>query len=82
MGHHFPPGLIPPRQKMVTNNFGTRDFMQPMGRLNMHSWGGWEWGEGGYFLFFFLVQSLPLPLAQAKKGDQQFWKPKIHAGNG
>jgi hypothetical protein len=23
--------------KMVPNNFGNRNFMQPMGRLNMHS---------------------------------------------
>jgi hypothetical protein len=23
--------------KMLTNNFGNRNFMQPMGRLNMHS---------------------------------------------
>jgi hypothetical protein len=35
-----------------------------------------------YFLFFFLVQFLRLPLAKAKYGDQQFWKSKIHAGNG
>jgi hypothetical protein len=34
------------------------------------------------FLFFFLVQFLPLPLAEAKYGDQQFWKPKIHVANG
>jgi hypothetical protein len=26
------------------------------------------------FLFFFLVQFLPLQLAEAKYGDQQFWK--------
>ncbi len=39
-------------------------------------------GGGVYFLFFFLVQSLPLQLAQAKNGDEQFWKPKIHATNG
>jgi hypothetical protein len=60
--------------------------MQPMGRLSMHSlsalvfsfWGGW----GQFVLFFFLVQSLPMPLARAKNGDQQFWKPKIHAANG
>jgi len=32
------------------------------------------------FLFFFLVQSLPLPLVEAKYGDQQFWKPKITCG--
>jgi hypothetical protein len=38
-------------------------------------------GMGGFvFLFFFLVQSLPL--AYAKNGDQQFWKPEIHAANG
>jgi len=39
-------------------------------------------GEGeGYFLFFFIVQSLPVQLAQAKNRDQQFGKRKIHAGN-
>jgi hypothetical protein len=55
VGDHFSPGPIPPKKKMVTNNFGKRDFMQPTGRLNMHSWGGREWGAGGtgYFLFFF-----------------------------
>ncbi len=26
-----------PRSKMVTNSFGNRNFMQPMGRLSMHS---------------------------------------------
>jgi hypothetical protein len=44
--------------------------------------GGGGGGAGGVFLFFFLVQSLPTPLAEAKNGDQQFWKPKIHAANG
>jgi hypothetical protein len=34
------------------------------------------------FLFFFLIQFLPLQLAQAKYGDQQFWKSKIHVANG
>jgi hypothetical protein len=33
-------------------------------------------------LFFFIVQSLPVQLAQAKNGDQQFGKRKIHVGNG
>jgi hypothetical protein len=33
------------------------------------------WGaNGSYFLFFFLVQSLPLPLGQAKNSDKQFWE--------
>jgi hypothetical protein len=63
---------------MVRNSFGKRDFMQPTGRLNMHPPGG----EKGYFFVFFLVQSLPLQVAQAINGDQQFWKRKIHAGNG
>jgi hypothetical protein len=27
-----------------------------------------------FFLFFFLVQSMALPLAQAKNGDKQFWE--------
>jgi len=39
-------------------------------------------GGAGYFLFFFLVQSLLVQLAQAKNSDQQVWKPKIHASNG
>jgi hypothetical protein len=71
--------------KMVMNNFGNRNFMQPMGRFNMHSWWPWfflsrgVWGS--YFLLFFLVQSMPLPLAQAKNGDQQFWKSKITMKN-
>ncbi len=43
-GHHFPPGQILPKQKMVRNSCGKRDFMQPMGRLNMHS-------RGVFFVF-------------------------------
>jgi hypothetical protein len=27
-----------------------------------------------FFWFFFLVQSMALPLAQAKNGDKQFWE--------
>jgi len=38
-------------------------------------------GGGVNFLFFFLVQSLPAQLAQAKNRDQQLWKPEIHACN-
>jgi hypothetical protein len=47
---------------MVTNSFGNRNFMQPMGRLSMHSncldffafkfWGGGRGGGGGGFVFF------------------------------
>jgi len=83
-GDHFPPRLIPPKQKTVTNNLGKKDFTQPTGRLNMHSQGGSEWGAGGagYFLFFFLVQSRPVQLAQAKNSDPEVWKRKIHASNG
>jgi hypothetical protein len=79
-GDHFPP-----EQKLVTNNFGKRDFMQPRERFNMHSWGARDWGAGGgvgYFWFVFLVQSLPVQLAQAKNSNQEVWKPKIHASNG
>jgi hypothetical protein len=39
-------------------------------------------GPGFSFLYFFLVEFLALPLALAKNGDQQFWKPKIYAANG
>ncbi len=50
---------------MVTNSFGNRNFMQPMGRLSMHSW--WAlvfsfWGEVGWELFFvFLPCSISSP---------------------
>jgi hypothetical protein len=35
---------------MVTNSFGNRNFMQPMGRLNMHVLFGWTedgWTKDG-----------------------------------
>jgi len=78
---------------MVTNSFGNRNFMQPMGwSACTHDWpwffflggeggvGGRSWGE---LFFVFLPSSiLPLPLAQAKSVDQQFWKSKLHASNG
>jgi len=40
---------------------------------------GLGWGE----LFFvkILDQCLPLPLAQAKYGNKQFWKSKFHPAN-
>jgi hypothetical protein len=31
---------------------------------------------------FYVPKFLPLPLAQAKNGDKQFWKQKIHVANG
>ncbi len=41
---------------METNSFGIRNFMQPMGRLKMHSWWAlfslWGWCGGSYFLSF------------------------------
>jgi len=36
---------------MVTNSFGPRKFMQPMGRLNMHSWWALFFSFWGVFLF-------------------------------
>jgi hypothetical protein len=30
----------------------------------------------------YVPKSLTQPLAQAKNGDPQFWKPNIHAANG
>ncbi len=59
---------------MVPNSFGNRNFMQPMGRLSMHSkcldffsfkfaWGG---GGGGVF-FFFLFFSNVFPSFFTKK---------------
>jgi hypothetical protein len=41
MDHNYvPKSLTQPlaQAKMVTNSFGNRNFMQPMGRLSMHSW--------------------------------------------
>ncbi len=51
--------------KMVTNSFGNRNFMQPMGRLSMHSNAliffilsfGWE--GGGFFQFSFVPKMFP-----------------------
>ncbi len=53
---------------MVTNSFGNRNFMQPMGRLSMHSW--WAlvfsfWGE--FFLFLFFDQFLPPAISLGQK---------------
>jgi hypothetical protein len=53
---------------MVMNSFRNKNFMQPMGRLSMHSW--WTlvfslWGE--FFLFFFLDQSLPPAISLGQK---------------
>jgi len=50
-----------------------------------HALAGWAGvgGRGaGYFLFFFIVQSRPVQLAQAKNSDPEVWKRKIHASNG
>ncbi len=55
---------------MVTDSFGNRNFMQPMGRLSMHSkcldffsfkfWVGAAGGVGeGFFSFFFYSQHVP-----------------------
>jgi hypothetical protein len=54
---------------MVTNSFGNRNFMQPMGRLSMHVLFGWMTGrmdkgrmtkrtklrEASFFLYYILV---------------------------
>jgi hypothetical protein len=49
--------------KMVMTSFGNRNFMQPMGRLNMHSKCfdfifllsfGWGKGKGDFFFSFYL----------------------------
>jgi hypothetical protein len=43
------------------NNFGNRNFMQPMGRLNLHSFkfgvGVWVWG--GFFHFSLVPNDFP-----------------------
>jgi hypothetical protein len=61
---------------MVTNSFGNRFFMQPMGRLSMHSWWALVFSLGGgrrsCFLFFFLVQSLPPAISLGQK-----WWPTV-----
>jgi hypothetical protein len=52
---------------MVANNFGTRNFMQPMGMLSMHSkcldlfsFRFWiEAGVGGRGIFFLCSQYVP-----------------------
>jgi hypothetical protein len=54
---------------MVTNSFGNRNFMQPMGRLSMHSkcldffsfkfWVGVR-GRGGILSFAFCSQWVPI----------------------
>ncbi len=76
---------------MVRNSFGNRNFMQPIGRVSMHSKCldfyfllNFGWGGGGedFFHFSFVPKFLPWLLAQAKNGDLQFWKQKFHAANG
>jgi hypothetical protein len=57
---------------MVTNSFGKRNFMQPMGRLNMHSWGGWvgasgEKGGGGLFFVFLPCSITALAISTGEK---------------
>jgi hypothetical protein len=54
---------------MVTNSFGNKNFMQPIGRLSMHSkcldffsfkfWGGGEGGRRIFFHFSFVPNIFP-----------------------
>jgi hypothetical protein len=64
--HYVPESLTQPlaQAKMVTNNFGNRNFMQSMGRLSMHSWWALVFsvlGAGGGYLLFFLPCSQCVP---------------------
>jgi hypothetical protein len=63
------------RPKMVTNSFGNRNFMQPMGRLSMHS----KSLDGGRIFFHFLFvpnmfpsssQWVPIRLPMCSLGSQ------------
>jgi hypothetical protein len=66
---------------MVMNSFGNRNFMQPMGRLSMHSkcpdffsfkfWGG---GEEDFFHFFFVPNMFPSGYHQVPKVPNVFAK--------
>jgi hypothetical protein len=46
---------------MAMNSFGKRNFVQPVGRLSMHSWTvffslrGWARGEKDFILFYLLL---------------------------
>ncbi len=65
---------------MVTNSFGNRNFMQPMGRLSMHSkcldffsfkfWVGW--GREDFFSFFLCPQIFALAISPGQK-----WWPTV-----
>jgi hypothetical protein len=49
----------------MTKSFGKRDFMQPKGRVNMHSGGGGD-------LIVFLPGLISAPAISP--GEKQFWK--------
>jgi hypothetical protein len=65
---------------MVMNSFGNRNFMQPMGRLSMHSkcldffllsfgFGG----EGGFFSFFSLFPTCSLQVPNGFPSDSNMF---------
>ncbi len=71
---------------MVPNSFGNRNFMQPMGRLSMHSkcldffsfkfaWGGG--GGGGFFLYFIFSQFVPQGFSQKHLALILYVLPKV-----
>jgi hypothetical protein len=59
-------GVLAQAKRGVTNSFGNRNFMQPMGRLSMHSQSALIFflsgfgGEGGFFSFSIWSQHVPL----------------------
>jgi hypothetical protein len=64
---------------MVTNNFGNRNFMQPMGRrLNMHSkcLDSFSFKFGGYIFSFSLVPNM-FPMGFLGSGRFLMCSPKV-----
>jgi len=57
---------------MVTNSFGNRNFMQPMGRLSMHSkcldFFAFKFGQGWGGRYFFIFPSFPICSLQVPNG--------------
>ncbi len=70
----FVPLPISPCQRMTMNNFGKRSSMQPMGRLNMHSWWAlffsfWRQRWRGIFNFFFPLFSMCFPTCSSSSSQ-------------
>jgi hypothetical protein len=71
---------------MAMNSFGKRNFVQPVGRLSMHSWTvffslrGWARGEKDFILFYlllFLMCFHRVPLRFSSSSQRIFKVPNV-----